>query len=132
MALCKCKDITKDREIRFAHSLSRADQVEKAAQLLADITGIELAIPAQINILRVRYDVREITLHMLESALIDVGFDLHNNLIIHFRRGLIAYCEGTIRSSLGIETDQQEPLTLSKTAGHHNLDPRPDHWRNYI
>ncbi|MCW8831196.1 MAG: hypothetical protein OQK32_06725 [Gammaproteobacteria bacterium] len=132
MTLCRCKDIIKDREICFTCSTDNADQVEKAARLLADINGIELATPTQTNVLRVRYDVREITLQMLESALKDVGFDLHNTLSMHLKRGMIAYCEGTMRSRLGIETDQQEPLMLRKTVGHHNLDPRPNHWRNYI
>ena len=134
MALCKCKDITKDREIRFVCPPDEVNQVENAARLLIDITGIELATPTQINILRVRYDVRIITLHMLESALKDVGFDLHNNLRMHFKRGVIAYCEGALRSSLGIETDKQVPsLSFTKSAcHHHNLDPRPDNWRNYI
>ena len=133
MPLCQCRDITKNRKIRFTCSPCGTNQVEKAVQLLTDITGIELAIPASPYILHVRYDVREITLQMLESALIDVDFTLHNNLSIRFKRGLIAYCEDAMRSSLGIEPDQQSSLSLSKTAPHHNnLDPRPDNWRNYI
>ena len=131
MTLCKCRDFTKDREIRFTRSLTKADQAEKAVQLLIDITGIDHAVPVRPNILQVRYDVREITLQMLESALVNVGFTLHNNVSIRFKRELIAYCEGAMRSRLDIESDQQAPLTLSKPH-HHTLDPRPDNWRNYI
>ena len=128
-----CNDITKDREIRFTCSLADADQAEKAVQLLVDVVGIELATPKRPNVLRVRYDIREITLQTLESALIDVGFELHGSLTIRFKRELIAYCEGALRSSLGIETDQQQDssITLNKPASH-NLDPRPDNWRNYV
>ena len=133
MPLCQCRDITKNREIRFTQSPAGIDQVKKAVQLLTDITGIELAAPARPYVLQVRYDVREITLQMLESALIDIDFSLHNNLHIRFKRGLIAYCEDALRSSLGIESDQQASLTLSKTSPHHqNLDHRPDNWRNYV
>ncbi len=133
MPLCKCRDITKNREIRFTHSLTETDQAEKAVQLLIDIAGIEFVAPARPHILQIRYDVREITLQMLESALVDVDFTLHNNLAIRFKRELIAYCEDALRSSLGIETNQQASLTLSRnTPHHHNLDPRPDNWRNYI
>jgi hypothetical protein len=129
-----CNDIIKEREIRFTYSLTEADQAEKAVRLLAGITGIELVMPVRINILRVRYDIREITMHALESALVDVGFTLQTSLTMHLKREVIAYCEGALRSSLGIETDSpQSSLTLTKSAPHrHNLDPRPDHWRNYI
>ena len=128
-----CSDITKDREIRFTCSLTDADQAEKAVQLLTDVAGIELATPKHPNVLRVRYDIRKITLQTLESALIDVGFELHSNLPMRIKREVIAYCEGALRSSLGIETEKQQDssFSLAKPANH-NLDPRPDNWRNYV
>lgn len=127
-----CNDITKDREIRFTNSPTEADQAEKAAGLLFDIVGIELAEPSRPNVLRVRYDVREITLNILESALIDVGFSLQNGLAIRCKREIIAYCEDALRSSLGVETDKQNSFSLPKPAHPLNkLDPRPNHWRNY-
>lgn len=128
-----CSDIIKDREIRFTKSLTEVDQAESAVRLLNGIIGIELAVPACPNVLRVRYNIRNITLNMLESALIDVGFTLQNSLVLRFKRGLIAYCEGALRSSLGIETDQPNSpsLTLIKPSDQH-LDPRPDNWRNYV
>lgn len=127
-------DIIKEREIRFTYSLTEADQAEKAVRLLAGISGIELVMPVRINILRVRYDIREITMQALESALTDVGFTLQTSLTMHLKREVIAYCEGALRSSLGIDADcQPTSLTLTKAPPHHhNLDPRPDHWRNYI
>lgn len=128
-----CNDITKEREIRFTCSLTKTDQAEKAVRLLTDIIGIEFAIPARPNVLKIRYDVREITLQMLEVALIDVGFKLHDNLTLRIKREVIAYCEGALRSSMGVETDSQQSFSLAKSASnHHNLDPRPDNWRNYI
>lgn len=129
-----CNDITKDREIRFTLSLTKADQAETAARLLTDVAGIELAVPVRPNVLRVRYDIREISLQMLESALVDVGFSLRDNLAKRFKYELIAYCEDALRSSLGIETDKQLPpsLSLHSAVSQHSLDPRPDNWRNYI
>lgn len=128
-----CNDIIKIREIRFTCSPTETDQAEQAVRLLVGIAGIEHAVPVRSNILHVRYDIREITMQTLESALIDVGFTLHNSLTMHLKRGVIAYCEGALRSSLGIDTgDQPSSLTLTRTPTHHNLDPRPDNWRNYI
>ena len=135
MPLCKYHDITKDREIRFTLSLTKADQAETAARLLGDVPGIELAAAVRPNVLRVRYDIREITLQMLESALVDVNFSLPDSLIKRFKHEWIAYCEGALRSSLGIETDRQLPPSFSLAkpeVHHHSLDPRPDNWRNYI
>ena len=70
---------------------------------------------------------------MLESALIDVGFELRRNLGIRLKHEIIAYCEDALRSSLGIEPDSQKnsSLKLNKSARHH-LDPRPDNWRKYV
>ncbi|MDT8452481.1 MAG: hypothetical protein RQ936_07035 [Gammaproteobacteria bacterium] len=130
-----CHDIIKNREIRFTHSLAEADQAEKAVRLLADIVGIELANKTRPNVLHVRYDVRDITLQMLEAALEDVGFSLHHNMTMRCKREIIAYCEGALRSSLGIDTDRQHPHSLSlakPVPDNHNLDPRPDNWRKYI
>ena len=129
-----CNDITKDREIRFTYSLTDADQAKKAVQLLTGIAGIELATPTRPHILRVRYDIRKITLQMLEAALVDVGFNLHNSISMRFKRELIAYCEGALRSSLGINLDEQASprLSLNKPAVGNNFDPRPDNWRNYV
>ncbi|MDA3868905.1 MAG: hypothetical protein PF589_02945 [Gammaproteobacteria bacterium] len=130
-----CHDIIKNREIHFTHSLTEADQAEKAVRLLADIVGIEQATRTRTGVLHVRYDVRNITLHMLETALEDVGFSLHHTLVNRCQREIIAYCEGALRSSLGIETDRLHPPSLSlakPVPDNHNLDPRPDNWRKYI
>ncbi|MDH3342293.1 MAG: hypothetical protein OEM07_01060 [Gammaproteobacteria bacterium] len=133
MPLCQCRDIIKHREIRFTRSLTEPDQAERAVRLLIGISGIKHAVPARPNTLHIRYDVREISLQMLESALTDVGFTLHNNLAIRLKRELITYCEDAMRSNLGIETEQQNTLALKCDSLHHNnLDPRPDHWRNYV
>ncbi|MDH5711785.1 MAG: hypothetical protein OEZ15_09005 [Gammaproteobacteria bacterium] len=128
-----CNDITKDREIRFTCSPVETDQAKKAVQLLNDIAGIEHVSPSRPHVLRVRYDVRLITLQMLESALIDVGFELQHSLAARVKREIIAYCEDALRSSLGIERDQQKnsSLTLNKSSRPH-LDPRPDNWRKYV
>lgn len=126
-----CKDIVKCRDIRFIHSLSGADHAEKARQLLIDVPGIETMTIIRTDCLRVRYDVRKLTLQMLESALKSVGFDLDNSLTNRIKRSIFAYCEDVHRSSLHLdEVNHEHPsLTVPEHVTH---DPRPDNWRNYV
>ena len=83
------------------------------------------------NCLRVRYDVRKLTLQMLESALKSVGFDLDDSITNRIRRGIFAYCEDAHRSSLHIdEINHDRPsLNVPENLTH---DPRPNNWRNYV
>lgn len=100
-------------------------------KLLADVDGIEAMSVTTPNTLRIRYDVKKLTLQMLESALTEVGFNLNNSFIMQIKRGLFAYCEEAQRSSLGIEQEKTESPSLT-LSGHVARDPRPDNWRNYV
>ena len=124
-----CKDVIKNREIRF--SRCSIDQAEKAMKLLSGVGGIEKMSVITPDALRIRYDVQQLTLQMLESALIQVNFKLDTGLITQIRRALFAYCEEAQRSTLGIEQTKTEyhTLSLSEQGSH---DPRPDNWRHYV
>jgi hypothetical protein len=124
-----CKDVMKNRVICFA--CARADQAEKAMKLLSDVDGIERMTVAKSNKLHIRYDIRILTLQMLELALTEVGFALNRNIVIQIKRGLFAYCEEAQRSSLGIEQSKTEHNSLSLSDNYVH-DPRPDNWRHYI
>lgn len=123
------KDIVKNRVLRFARSDD--NQAEKAMKLLADVNGIEQMSVTSPNRLQIRYDLQQLSLQMLESALKQVGFELDNSLITRIKRALYAYCEDTQRSTLGIEQAKAEhhALSLSDQGTH---DPRPDNWRRYV
>jgi hypothetical protein len=125
-----CRDVFKNRHVQFLNKLSGSDDAHKARQLLSNVQGIETVTLLRTGKLRLRYDVRELTLQMIEDALRDVGFLLDNNLLCRIKRGLIAYCEDTQRASLGVEHDaEQSILSQSDTLAH---DPRPHNWRNYL
>ena len=125
-----CNDIIKTRVIRFA--LSSADQAGKAEQILADVSGIRQTQVVGPNHLQIRYNVEELTLQMIESALRDVGFDLHDDLIVNFKRAVFSYCEDALRASIGVDQhahDNQPSITLR----HPSLkDPRPHNWRKFV
>jgi len=125
-----CRDVFKSHDLQFINRLRGSDDAEKARLLLGNINGIEMAELVRTGRLRLRYDVRQLTLQMIEAALNDVGFILEDSLLTRIRRGLIAYCEDTQRASLGVEHDaEQNILSHPDTLAH---DPRPHNWRNYL
>lgn len=125
-----CRDVFKNRDVQFLNKLSGLDDAHKARQLLSKVNGIKSVTLVHTGKLRLRYDVRELTLQMIEDALRDVGFQLDNKLFCRIKRGMIAYCEDTQRASLGVERDI-EPTTLSNPETRAQ-DPRPHNWRNYL
>jgi hypothetical protein len=125
-----CNDTIKNREIRF--KLSTPDQAKKAEQLLSDVPGIEYIEAVTPCCMNIRYNVEELTLQMIESALREVGFDLEDGLVIRLKRAVFSYCEDALRASIGVdeaENGRKPALTLP----HHTLqDPRPHDWRKYV
>lgn len=123
-----CNDIIKERTIQFR--MSDEDQAEKARLLLVGVEGIELLEVSAPDRLHIRYDVQHMTLHMIESALRDVGFALEDSVLNNLRRAVYAYCEDALRASLGADREGVgQTLSLQKSV---SLDPRPDDWRHYV
>lgn len=131
-------DVIKNREIRFTrygvnqtNDQADIDQASKAMKLLAEVGGIEEMVVTTSNILQISYDVRHLTLQMLETALIEVGFNLDISITTQIKRSLYAYSEEAQRSSLGLEQEKSERGSISlPDSGTH--DPRPDNWRHYV
>ncbi len=131
-------DVIKIREIRFTryginqtNDLPNICQASKASRLLVDVDGINNMSVTTTNVLQISYDVRHLTLQMLESALTEVGFNLELSITTQIKRSLFAYCEEAQRSSLGLEKSNTENTSISlPDIGAH--DPRPDNWRHYV
>jgi hypothetical protein len=106
------------------------EMVARAKDLLAAVQGVSKARQTGPDRLSIHYDVRELSLQMLEQALQDVGFDLSSSIRCRIQRSLIAYCEDTLRESLGVTAtgNDEHKLELRPKQSH---DPRPYHWRNY-
>lgn len=125
-----CKDIIKTREIDFRSEHAASNPAQQAMALLKEVRGIEHMQARSNHRLQLRYDVRRLTLQMVENALTEVGFNLHNGLIHRMQRALLSYCEDTQRASLGVNREAQtdDNISLPKPQ---TQDPRPDHWRHY-
>lgn len=122
-----CNDLVKRRVIRFKQGDS--DIAERAARLLEAVDGVANARILSPYSLSIHYDIRTLSLQMIESALADVGFELSNNLLCRIKRELIAYCEDNQREIILLDEAEQdrEHDQVEQTAH----DPRPWHWRNY-
>ena len=125
-----CNDTIKNREIRFKPSTP--DQAKKAEQLLSGVPGIEHTEMTAPCCMHISYNVEELTLQMIESALREVGFDLDDSLFIRLKRAVFSYCEDALRASIGVnEASNVNAPTL--TLSHQVLqDPRPHDWRKHV
>lgn len=129
-------DLIKNREIRFCSLNPRAHQAHSAVDLLAEIDGVHRAHPQTQHLLLVTYDIRRVTLAMIEEALSEVGFHLENSLMSKLKRALYYYTEDTLRANLGLEKGCIDCLELYvsryQRRRHGCRDERPSHWRSYF
>jgi hypothetical protein len=131
------QDLIKYRDIIFSRLHPDPAQAESAMLLLSDVSGVVHLHRAAPTCLHIGYDIRELTLKMIESALLDVGFHLDNNLLCKLKRALFHYTEETQRINLGLH--QQDGSTHRKIFVHRYAqlphgcrDDRPDYWRKYL
>ena len=130
-------DCIKHRDIHFA---PLHDQNESPSQLatllLADAPGIINLYPLSDTRLHVSYDLRLVTLDIIESGLREVGFHLDNNLLCMLRRALCHYTEETQCLNMGYHPDSKATRDIYicryQRLPHGCRDERPNHWRKYL
>ena len=121
-------DHIKRRVIRFEPGDNDQTAV-RAAQLLDAVEGVNRTGVFGPHALLIYYDIRQLSLQMIERALADVGFTLKDNLFCRIKRELIAYSEDNQREAFMLEQQEQEREHEHVDSTAH--DPRPWHWRNY-
>jgi hypothetical protein len=123
----------KHREILFATPHPDDNQAGSAMLMLVDVTGVEQVSALSATQLSISYDVTQITLHIIEQALMEVGFHLDNNLLAKMKRALYYYTEETLRANLGCDNCTQKVFIHRYQKQLHGCrDERPEHWRNYL
>ena len=125
-----CNDIIKSRDVCFSFTTGQSP----SASALALLEGVDGFVRVETRgefELHIEYDIKKLTLQMIENALVGAGLHLRNNLWQQIRRAVFAYCEEALRERLGVTstTDDQNVFCLPQTNLAH--DPRPDNWRNY-
>lgn len=129
--------LIKHREVRFCSLHPDKTQAHSASLLLADLEGVHRVVPVDPHALQVSYDVTRLTLHLIETALDELGYHLDNSLMVKLKRALYHYTEETQRANLGLD-GHQAPRDVKvfvqryEKLRHGCRDERPEHWRNYL
>lgn len=127
----------KQREIVFRDLHQDRNQAGTAAAFLADVEGV-IRVDADTPLLvRVSYELLEVTLEQIEDALREIGLHVDNSLIFRIKRALHYYSEETQRANIGCSRGEsnctQKVFALRyQTLDHSCRDHRPEHWRRYL
>ena len=129
-------DCIKQRDIHFRSLNPDSNDAREAILLLMEIEGIEELQAMTNNCIQVSYDIRYITLEVIETGLREVGFHLDNNLIFKLKRALFYYTEETQLMNMGYLQDQASStldifINCYNQRQHGCRDERPPHLRQY-
>jgi hypothetical protein len=109
--------------------------MDAAAALLRDVTGVVQVSIAGPNRLVVGYNVRQITLQVIEALLTEFGYTLHTSLFCRLMRGICYYIEDIECSNC--KHDQADCtrdafITRYLRRPHGCRDHRPEYLRRYL
>ncbi len=130
-------DLIKHREIAFRDLHPERNQAKTAALFLADVDGVISVTPASPLLIRVSYDLLQVTLEQIETAIREIGLHIDNSLLFRIKRALHYYAEETQRANMGCAhgesncTKKVFALRYQKL-NHKCRDQRPEHWRRYL
>ncbi|MCP3867977.1 MAG: hypothetical protein GY703_07780 [Gammaproteobacteria bacterium] len=131
------QELTKTRQIEFSELHPDPAQAQTAALLLEDVEGVLEATAESPILLRLRYNLLQISLEQVETALTAAGFHISTRLMCAIKRALCYYTEETQRSNNGCpkgESNCTRKVFINRyqRRNHALRDPRPDHWRKYL
>jgi hypothetical protein len=129
-------DLIKTREIHFRNVDPATNDAREAMRLLLGAEGINEIRALSADCIQIRYDIRQLTLQVLEAALSEVGFHLDNSLLVKLKRSLTHYTEETQLLNLGYQHDQASStldvfVSCYEHRKHGCRDRRPEHLRHY-
>ena len=126
----------KAREISFCSLHPERSQAHSASFVLQGIEGVDSIKLISEHLLHVHYDIRVISLQMIEDGLVGLGYHLDNALLIRLKRSLFYYTEEIERENLGLSLSSgvtpQVFIHRYQKICHGCRDQRPEYWRNYL
>jgi hypothetical protein len=130
-------DTIKQREISFNPLHPDASQARSAMLLLSGVVGVVDMRLLDDSRLYISYDIRIITLKLIEDALVEVGFHLQNTLLVKLKRALYHYTEEVQQDNMGCpkgdpNCTQRVFVNRYQKLPHGCRDERPEHWRKYL
>ncbi len=129
-------DEIKHRDLCFCDR-NPQQQAEDALLLLQAANGMLDVKKSAPNKLQIRYDVRKISLEIIDSALLEIGYHLDNSLICKLKRALFYYVEDIQRENLGISREENNATRSVFVSRYQQLkhgcrDHKPSEWRKYL
>jgi hypothetical protein len=130
-------DAIKHREIWFRGPHRDPNQAQTATLVLSDVEGVLQVNPRHPELVQVTYDIRFITLQLIDGLLAELGFHLDNGLLTKLRRALYYYTEEAQQDVLGCKRGRgncTQAVFINRYLHieHGCRDIRPDHWRQYL
>ena len=125
----------KHRSIRICPSPDYPDAVTSAAELLKDVKGVLNVRIISPERLVVSYNVRRITLQVIEALLTEFGFKLQTTLLCRLMRSFCYYiedneCSNPIHDQA--ECTRDAFITHYIRRPHGCRDHRPEYLRRYL
>ena len=125
----------KQRRIRLTGPQQGPVSTESAVALLRDVRGVLRVRVTGPGRLIVSYNVREITMQIIEALLTEFGYRLHTGFFCRLMRGFCYYIEDIECSNC--RPDQAEFtrdafITRYLRRPHGCRDQRPDYLRRYL
>jgi hypothetical protein len=129
--------LLKVRDLGFSELHPDPRQAESAAEILRRVPGVVSVQPVGPYSLRLRYDLAQTCLRLVEETLANRGFHLDGNLLAKLRRAIVYYAEDTLRANLGCprgssNCTQKVFVDRYRHLDHSCRDHRPTHWRQYL
>jgi hypothetical protein len=125
----------KQRDIAFCKLHPDKTPAQTAALVLNETPGIENLLVVGPHLLRLDYDLLQVTLQEIESLLVEVGFHLSGDLVYRIKRALFHYTEEIQRENLGASNKasntRQVFIERYHRLNHACRDQRPEIWRHY-
>ena len=125
----------KRRTIRLRRADKSPERVEAAAQLLRDIRGVTEVRIVRMDRIAVQYNVRQITLQIIEALLAEFDHKVDNSLFCRMLRAMCYYVEDV--ECIDCCHDQAECtrdafITRYLTRPHGCRDTRPEYQKRYL
>ena len=130
------KSEIKNRDLCFCDH-NPQQQASEALLLLQSTEGVISVEKTDVHRLKVCYNIRLLSLEILDTVLREIGFHLDNSLICKLKRALYYYTEDIQRDNLGISQDQDANtqtvfINRYQQLKHGCRDNKPDEWRKYL
>jgi hypothetical protein len=125
----------KRRTIRLRRADKSPERVEAAAQLLRDIRGVTHVRILRMDRINVQYNVRQITLQIIEALLVEFDHKVDTSLFCRIMRAMCYYVEDIECTNCchdQAECTRDAFITRYLTRPHGCRDPRPEYQKRYL